>query len=585
MLHRAFCLLPTSPVAAVATTPAYAAGRAWARHTRTTVSVVVGTRYRKLTRTASKSTYKQNIAVATAPAKSSSNLALTSNDVEDLNRLSDWKVAGFRRTPHLAGNPSCPTDDQLYKDCTLNVTYFDPDSFADWDFDSIPGVSSQPREITPAHIPRTRPPRPGQPSSIITNAVSVSPAGPSFRLSRPTTRYALRKNLIYLVSICRPTPSLPVLVDYHALYPDLQTTWSYNLLIALALRHVSFGVTQMLFTEMRRSKIKGNFETWKLQVRSLIQAGFWDRAWRQVMETTNSPIPGNSRPRHEMPLPIWLEFCRSLRKGILRKPPKARWIVNEQREVVRNAAAETVTEGPDTLLLYRARQRLLFRHRPTHMPDLATTHPNTIYHIVYLLLQSQQGDRALLLTTSYLRALPRKLRKKTAMRCLDIIHLHITFNRTTKGLRKLYETQQTLNTLLKLHRSLRPTSSTLFLLLSTLRHAKRCGTVANNVVRAFKLEWGPQVEDGRVRRRLVTLALKEGRRDLVKHIGKLETEACRATRSWTFEREVLGGTQRWPFKRVFRYPGRKLFVKNGKERRLWHRVQKRAWLKMGVKIK
>jgi hypothetical protein len=393
------------------------------------------------------------------------------------------------------------------------------------------------------------------------------------------TRAALYQNLLYLLSHRTPIPSLPALLDYHDLHTGLRSTRSYNLLVSQALRHASFGTVQWLLTAMRADGLSGNLETWKLKVRWLIQTGWWDRAWNEVMEFRGQNDHGwIPQTLPVVPPQIWLEFFRTLKRRTSRSRPTMRHSLEADGEAASPPVSQVLAEHPDTNRIYPERYRKLTANYPLLSPEvLARASPRMVYFVVMTMLNSQQSATALSFTQAYLKALPPTVPANWARICQEIVHLHIALGSSQKGLRKFYESRRTMVSLTKLHPALKPTSTTLLLLLSSLRHAKRCGTIAWNVCSSFKQQWGAQTEDRRVRRKIATLAVKEGRMDIVNKVLSSEWIFRWAHGMWKRTTLTLGGMTTPPRPRtLFRVPVKKLFKHNGREERLWQVFRRRT---------
>ena len=369
----------------------------------------------------------------------------------------------------------------------------------------------------------------------------------------PTTPALLYRNLLYILYYRPALPSLGALLDYHDLHPSLRSTRSYNLLIWLALRHCSFGTVRWLLSAMRADGLTSNLETWKLKVRWLVQTGSWDRAWNAVarskpeFKVTDNNVSSNPT----IPLPIWLELFRTLKRG-----------------VVRGRTSVTSLMESD----YPTRYRVLMANPPSPaFRDPAYTSPRTVYSVVMMMLNTRHTTTALSLTKCYFHSLPPRMPAAWIRTCLDIIHLHIVMGSSEKGLKKFYQAWRTMTTLIALHPALRPTSTTLFLLLGPLQQAKRCGTVAWSILRRSRSRWGVRVEDRRVRRRVAGLAAKEGRMDIVNAILLTERVWSRKHEDWKTAEQVMGRMSMTPPPcQLLRLPAKKLFKHNGKEERRWH---------------
>lgn len=375
-------------------------------------------------------------------------------------------------------------------------------------------------------------------SSTVRDALT---APEPFVLTTPTSRLSLYQNLLYLVNTHRPTATMPSLVDYHRRYSDWHSTRSYNLLLDLSIRHRQYGVTEYLFRSLRLECIPLNVETHKLVVRCLVQQNMWDDAWGYVHTLFSGDEHGT------IPFSIWLEFCRLPKKR--RTAPQG--------------------EGPKATL--EEQFELLHNCSPTDIPPLSTTPPFAVFCLVDLMLRLGKQATAMALTESYLKALPRSLTSRSVVNCLRIIHTHLAHCKVKSGLPRFYAARQMLISFLQLHPALKPNTRTLCLLFKTLQRAKRCGTVAWKQLAKFKNDWGPQVENRSVLRRVSQLALKEGRLDITQKIRKLE---------FVFRHHRREDGELKEVRKRRRLPYRLIYPRNGKEARMWCRHRARICVKL-----
>lgn len=379
------------------------------------------------------------------------------------------------------------------------------------------------------------------------------------------TSISLYRNILYILSY-RPTlPSVPALLDYHDLHPNLRSTRSYNLLIWFALRHNCFGTAQWLLTAMRADGLTANVETLKLKVRWLVHTGSWDRAWNEMVGSNTAPdtLSSNSPGGSAIPLPVWLEFFRTLRRGAF-----------DGRMKKRHDGSHAPILHFDSEGVHSARYRALMANAPSVFHNLTRISPRTVYFVVLTMLKTGDTAAAVTLTKSYFQSLPPRISVTWIRTCLDIIHLHVVMGSSHRGLKRFYEARRTMNTFIALHPAFRPTSMTLFALLAPLRQAKRCGTVAWRLLRHFKCQWGTRTEDRRVRRRIAALAVKEGRMDIVSAILHTEQIWRKMYQNWKTKEMVLGRTT--PAARQhLRPPSKELFKYNGREERHWHILKRR----------
>ncbi|KAG5647636.1 hypothetical protein DXG03_008989 [Asterophora parasitica] len=583
MHHRAFRLLPTTP-ASHASSLSFtsilqaAAGRAWLRSASSSPlsSRSPPATHDKVYKLGSQAASKRHKPLRTPPEIT---VVQTPKGHELSIRASvERKKARAQPTPPYTPRHSRPSRPS-------SVAYFNPEDVRDsdlgWPHD--PARSDLDLPTYPNHYSS----RSGRPWYWDDASVPGTPVrfNDSRTLATPVvpvvqTAPSLYQNLLHLIFSHDPVTPLPALLDYHDLHPGLRSTRSYNLLIFLALRSGAYGTVPWLLSSMRREAILGNLETWKLRVRWLIQSGWWDKAWNEVMTTmprTHVLAEGQKRRyqvTNALPLSIWLEFFRSLKRGTTHQRRTRAQASSEATEDT--SSSDTSPSTSESRELYLTRYHTLMNNRPTAIPDdLSQTSPRAVYSVVSIMLRLQECDKALSFTKAYFTRLPPRISASWARTCLDIIHLHIAMGFPHGGLRQLYETRRTMVSLVKLHPAFRPTSTTLFLLLAPLKDAKRCGTVALNTVRSFKSRWGAGTEDRRVRRRVATLALKEGRTDIVGAILRAEGTSRWANATWRLMRQAVGGAAVPRPRRLLRPPARRLFKRNGREERYWCGLMRR----------
>ena len=380
----------------------------------------------------------------------------------------------------------------------------------------------------------------------------------------PTNDKKLYHNLMHILRTRTSSrPTLAALLDYHLLFPDYHSVESYNLLISLSIHHRSYGITQKLFRTMQDRSIQYDTETHRLYVRWFIFKGHWDRAWSYAMQLRNN-FPGGS-----IPFPIWLEFCHARNKGPIIGDtfnPKTK-----KKEIV----SEPVS-------LISARRKVMNTNRPLSIPALKDTLPADIRNIVLLMVKSGLKQQALKLTEDYFRALSLKMNGRVNHRCLDIVKIHLVFNGSNKtGLPRFYAAKTLFLSLLSFNPSLRPTSDTLMFILSILKRVKQSGTVAWKFIFLCKEKWGHEVEDRPIRRRVLRLALKEGRMDIVETLMQAETMERRAHRTSLAELEVVGDSIRSRYYHKLDRPSiRRIYPHNGRESYMWYRLRLRVYRTM-----
>ncbi|KAL0578731.1 hypothetical protein V5O48_003287 [Marasmius crinis-equi] len=319
-----------------------------------------------------------------------------------------------------------------------------------------------------------------------------TPATLSRYITHPDSRNALHDRLRELHS---RRITLHKLIDYHDWYPHVRSTRSFNFLISLALANASYGTVKWLFRSMESANIVPNHRTEQLVIRWHVALGLWDRAWQDLTGIGKVNIPFGSRPTGGNPAQLterlWLEFFKGL---------------------TRNSTRSRSRGGLGALT---RRLLLLMEHRPT--PSRDATHQKILHLVVRSLLRMNARDTAMLLARRYLDYLAKdpSFRRSLPESPLKLVHMFVAFGSSGRGLRKFHEARQLLLSFLYTYSFLVPTPLTLFLLLGNLRGAKRCGTVGLDCFVYFRGRWGKRIDDLMVRRRLASLAVKEGRMDIV----------------------------------------------------------------------
>ena len=445
------------------------------------------------------------------------------------------------------------------------IVHLRPQDVQDSDLD----VEDPGRSLTDS-VPSFHPSDASIPRTPVGPFVTHTPIVQHFPLAKTTT--SLHQNLVYLINHRNPLPTLSSLLDYHDRHRGLRSARSYNLLISFAIRNAAYGSAEWLFRAMRADGLPETLETWKLRIRWLVQSGRWDQVSNELL-APSSLVRNGAVGKPTIPLPIWLELFRTLKRGSIRRRITS-WHPRLDGRYTPSITLEPIREH-DPATLYVTRYHTLLQYRPLlTREEVALTPPRVVYSILMVLFKCSQGALATSLTKLYFTGLPDKIPAAWTRTCLDIVHLHILFGSPDRGLRRLYETRRILVSLLRLLPGLRPTSTTLFLLLAPLKDVKKCGTVAQNILRSFKKQWGARMEDRRVRRRVATLAAKEGRMDIVERLLQTERALRWPHGAWRVTRGVLGGVV-LSRRRYRRLTANQIFKHNGREERHWSRFLKR----------
>ncbi|KAK7694957.1 hypothetical protein QCA50_002145 [Cerrena zonata] len=494
-----------------------------------------------------------------------------SEDSLDAEVSADTLVHTNRNSPHLKGDRKEP-DPNAHFSLPPIPSYLRRDGSLMLDSAPQHGrSSSRRRRITPNNFSSVNP------TGLISTGDDtpwIDHAGTGATLSAtswhwtPCTPRGLCEGLLRILHN-DPPPSLSELLHYHASYGPLQSVKSYNLLISVALWHNQWGVARKLLNRMEFANILPDVETRKLRVRLLIRTGSWLRAWRQecsLSENEGSPLPFR----------VWAEFFGTAKHHGFRR---SEIITTPGGEFSSRAipVPRSETEDPDSHL---NRIRLLLQYLPDVRANQVHKVPaRIIYSVVNATLSHGHTEYARELTERYFRALPPVLVDAQLRHCMEIIHLHI-LRVQKRGLSKYYGSLWVLRRYLPMHSQFRPTPKTVLCILNTLQGTKRAGSLALRVAESFKKRWGPDVIDTQVRRRIASLALKEGRLD----IAQAQT-TCQSTsvfrqqfRPIKLRRRKLMGrrTPNLPRIRVI-YSGR------NKERQRQRLLRRRVWQRTRTK--
>lgn len=335
---------------------------------------------------------------------------------------------------------------------------------------------------------------------------------PSVTISSTHCRNDSLSRQLHHLYLSSPHASIQSLVSYHDSFPDRQSTWSYNLLIRLSIRHSAFGTAHTLLRSMRASRVPEDLTTWKLCVRLLVREGRWLDAYNLVMDLPKNPscapFASDGAPVH-----VWAELLGTVKRG----------------------AFGDMTQMRDPGMYNLARYHHVMRQLPKlGISSKDTPPPQVVYASVAALLRMRQREAAQQVTTQFLAIDPKGLG-------LRLVHLHVAAEPRRHSLATFYRALRDLQGFRVVCPKLKPNSTTLFLLLGHLKGVKRCGIIGHKFVEWFRRRWGNSVVSPRVEQRLLALAVKEKRVDLIK-----QWMTCVKTRRkiwwmWSLEREVVDG--------------------------------------------
>jgi len=374
----------------------------------------------------------------------------------------------------------------------------------------------------------------------------------------PVTRLRIRdrkdtlfQRLVHLY-MTSPHTSIQSLVAYHDTFSGLQSSHSYNFLLRLAIRHSAFGTARALLRSMRASRVPEDETTCQLCVRLLVREGRWPDAYNLILKLLKDP-PRASFVSDGVPVAVWAELLGTAKRRAFQGPQHIR------------------DPGMYNVARYRQVMRQLpkFGVLPTDIPPL-----QAVYSCVRALLRMQEREAARKVTAQFVTMEPKDLG-------LRLVHLHMAAEPGRRSLATFYRALRDLRGFQALCPELEPNSTTLFLLLGHLKGAKQCGIIGHKLVRWFRRRWGNSVVSPQVERRMLGLAVKEKRVDVMRQWMNCVETRRKMWWMWSVEREVVdgwsvrrrrlrrgpelrvaqAGTERWPVDRLL---GRASRVLKGK---------------------
>ena len=364
------------------------------------------------------------------------------------------------------------------------------------------------------------------------------------RLSICNREDSLTRRLYHLYTSF-PHTSVQSLVAHHDAFPDLQSSRSYNFLIRLAIRHSAFGTAHALLRSMRASRVPEDQTTWKLCVRLLVREGRWPDAYNLVLNLPKS-LPRVSLVSDGVLVTIWAELLGTVKRRAFR------------------GRQHTCDPGMHNLTRYRQVMRLL----PTlGVATTDTPPPQAVYASVAALLGMKEQEAARKVTAQFITMQPKDL-------ALRLVHLHVAAEPGRQSLATFYRALRDLRGFLALCPELEPNSITLFLLLGHLKGVKPCGIIGDKLVGWFRRRWGNSVVSRRVERRLLALAVKEKRVELIRKWMTCVETRRKVWWMWSLEREVVDGGV--PKRRSLTRRPELQFAKGGTELFLVNRLLRRA---------
>ncbi|THH09464.1 hypothetical protein EW145_g1982 [Phellinidium pouzarii] len=369
------------------------------------------------------------------------------------------------------------------------------------------------------------------------------------RLFHPVTPEELELRLHQALTRS-PLPSLSHLIFYHNAYPLLQSASSYNFLIQLAIRHTTYTVAFRLLKSLQANNIEPNSYTKQLFVRLLVRIGRWDQAWSFVHRELSF---GDKQDQLQLLLEM---FGRSKPEEFHGKPPSTEYTLPG----VALGQPDRVPQIHDTrtqCTIPQDVQSLILPSLSFFLPASGLPPDRFVLVVVRYLLQKSHVEVARAVTLEWISRIPKRLSLHRKSRCLYILHLHLGYSRT--GLKAHFANRKFVNTFLEHQPHLRPTSSTLLLLLGSLKQARPKPTYhALQLVYAFRKKWGRAMVDRRVRRRIVTIAEQEGHIKVAKEWLSVENRALVWRKIRALQREVIGDQNSMLPRRIRRIQSRKV---------------------------
>ncbi|KAJ3572527.1 hypothetical protein NP233_g3030 [Leucocoprinus birnbaumii] len=484
-----------------------------------------------------------------------------------LDSLNNWDVhTSPSKLPHTCHEVVAPVNDEDNESKSRPVHYTDgrtADSEADV-HRNPEGRDNDTREARNSDL---------TPSSPRTKSRLISQAPISRHFPKPRTRGELLENLrrsLYL----KPLPPFPALIDYHDSNPTSRSTQTYNFLIELSIRHAQYGTTRWLFDAMTQDNLPRDSVTRLLEVRFFVRTGKWETAWSLVTglspeEALDQPLRNGRAPTMtKAPVELWKELIGTGKQGAIRRLSDIQWGTDEDGNEIRLPPIEIVRDPILGTEAYERRRLLLGCIEPAFSKS-GPVRPQLIKYIVLWMIADGRRPEAETFAKSYLSQLPSFLQGETTAQCMDIIHVLLCRN-PQDGSAAFNKNRKILSQLLKTHPSLKPSSTTLRLILAPLKKVTNCATVALRTMKEFQKEWGDQVADSSVRRRVIRLAEKQGRMDIVEKMLLLEQETPKT--SATSCRLAQGPEDSRGFRRQ---PDRELFPRLSVETGQWIKLRLR----------
>ncbi|KZT44554.1 hypothetical protein SISSUDRAFT_1056891 [Sistotremastrum suecicum HHB10207 ss-3] len=348
----------------------------------------------------------------------------------------------------------------------------------------------------------------------------------------PQTRSGLYQHLIYLLHASPPT-HIKTLVQYHAAYPHLQSTRTYNLLIQHAIRLNHDRLVVSLSRDLRTARLSPNLETQKLWIRFHVRRGQWDGAWDCLLD-------GRHRDLTHVPLILWAEFLGRPRDKHLR----------------------------DSLSF---KEKSTLSHFGPLGHDLHTLSRDSVKSVLRLIrsavvrfADAGHLDMAIQMLRDVLRKSPQPI--SSDLCCAIIPAIDLLLSRAPQNTVCHLKLCNALDEFLAISPALQYNAGTLHALLRTLSTTKNPGWRGIRLTQAWLKRWGVRIVDSDVRYRIAKFAMKEGRLDIVQAM---------LVREFAHWKAIQSEDPNVSTPRVARFPRKMtdIYPREGKNRIRWRILQ------------
>ncbi|KLO13982.1 hypothetical protein SCHPADRAFT_939976 [Schizopora paradoxa] len=379
------------------------------------------------------------------------------------------------------------------------------------------------------------------------------------RLFHPTTSSGLLRKIIQITSF-KPLPNFSRLLKFHDGYPHLHSTKTFNYLIQFAIRHTDYTTAATLLQRVLQSGLRFDTETRILHVRLLIRTDKMASALKMIQRDISNGL--------EVPPELWIELL-----GYAEPSRSGNGGVNDDNTSKSNGNLVKLHLPEDRSMEWKGRLLASLSRTCLHIEDTRVL-DRFVFFAVQLLLRQSDKQAAQSLTKEWLAKLPPRLNKPRSQRSLNILHLHLAHS--DMGIKGHLIAREFLKEFLQLCPTIEPNSSTLFLLLRSLKRSCVNGTaIALSLVYSFQEKWSSSTVDRRVRRRIVAIALKEGKLDVARRWLRVEERLTRAQDNEALVRQVAGVQQPRSPENTKKLPMRRFMVGQEAENRKWTWVRRR----------